>query len=110
MTSAGTRRVGLLCFGAAVLGFYILVAMALAAGPISAEAERRANMILMLEGHDWATAESHGRGVAIHGAAPSAAAGEAALKAVRKDWAVRRAWAEFTVDEAASTDAAGASK
>lgn len=79
------------------LAVFILLATVVWSGAIQRDAERQANEILQLQGFGWARAEAHGRGVAIHGVAPSAAAGEAAIAAVAADWAIRRAWSEFTV-------------
>lgn len=76
---------------------YILLSVALFAGPFSRDAERRANDILLLNGFGWAEADAYGRGMAIRGVAPSEEAGEAAVRAVGKDWAVSRAWGAYTV-------------
>ena len=97
----------LLRWGGVGAAAYVLFAIAICIGPFSAEAERRANEILLLSGYHWAHAESHGRGVAILGEAPSAAVGVAAVNAVAADWSVRRAWGEFTVAPAPASRARG---
>lgn len=84
-------------WGGGVFALFALAAVLLTAGPIASDAARRAGEILQLEGHDWATVERFGRGVEIGGTAPSEEGGEAALRAVEADWAVRRVWAAYDV-------------
>lgn len=84
-------------WGGGAFALFVLLSILSAAGPIARDAERRANEILVLGGFDWATVERYGRGMEIQGAAPSAAAGAAAVAAVARDWAIRDAWGGFSV-------------
>ena len=84
-------------YGGSLFTIFVALALAIFAGPISREAASRSSDILMLEGHDWASVERYGRGMAILGDAPSEEAGEAARAAVEVDWSVRDAWAEYSV-------------
>ncbi len=94
-----TRRT--LHWGGGLLAGYCLLAIAVSAGSISADAEQRANQNLNLAGHKWAQAEAHGRGFAILGVAPSEAAGAAAIAIVERDWSARRAWTAYSIQPTA---------
>lgn len=98
----------LLIGGMAAFGLFAIIAIAISAGPIRDDATRRSQEILALAGHDWADVDAYGRGMAIVGEAPSAAAGEAAVAAVADDWSVRRAWAAFSVSPPRETEPAAA--
>ncbi|MGZ0189985.1 MAG: hypothetical protein ACKVH0_18610 [Alphaproteobacteria bacterium] len=94
-TRYSSRQICLI--GGAVFAVFAVLVIAFGTGSIKRDATRRANEILVLEGHNWAKADPHGRGMAIVGAAPSEAAGAAAIAAVHDDWSVRRAWAGYTI-------------
>ncbi len=102
LSRLSSRRI--LYGGAIVFGCYVLLVVALEAGPISREAERRANDNLRLAGHDWATAVSYGRGIEVRGKAPSANAAAAAVEAAGDDWSVRSAWADPTTAGAGESE------
>lgn len=89
------RRI--MIWGGGGLLLFILFAILITVGPIKRDAERRADQLLRINGHHWATVAMYGRGVEIGGVAPSEAAGENAVELVDDDWSSRRAWAAFTV-------------
>jgi|GEM_PF-2809251 len=111
MDESWVTRKRLLMWGCGGLAFYMLLVVVFGAGAFAGEAERRAKQILIINGHDWARVERHGRGIAIQGEAPSAEAGAAAVEAVDADWTIRRAWPEFTVKSPSAAPApSGASQ
>jgi hypothetical protein len=91
-TQYSSRQICLI--GGVVFVAFTILVIAFGAGSIKRDATRRADQILLLEGHRWAKTDPHGRGMAIVGAAASEAAGAAA---VHDDWSVRRAWVSYTI-------------
>lgn len=76
---------------------FCILAIALMAGPLAGEAERRAAENLKIAGFAWAVVERHGRGIAVKGVAPSEAEGQRAVEVAEDDWTVRSAWGEYEV-------------
>ena len=92
-------------WGGGVAALYCVMALALFVGPVSDIVGDKADDALLIEGAEWADIDVNGRDITITGAAPSEAAGQAAVDAVEGRWGVRVVRAKFTVEPPATPNA-----